>query len=256
MRSLIVLCMAGVLAAGCGPSATSSGAPSASGPPSVAPGSSVAVVPSPGVGSAGHRQWLRLPTGAAGIDRVRPLRHGVWCRGALPWQRADPGRRKRSGAAVGAARVRGTRPGLVTRRRPTPRQHVVPGGLGRPGILAPDGSDFTPLNPRASPITSAASTGRRTVRPWSARSAPTRSRRSTASTCSGSTISSSIALPRARTTTPLDQPGSAAGRRSRDVLPGWINHRVRPAEVRDGCKSVGRRVGGDRADGPRWHRPA
>ena len=52
MRSLIVLCMAGILAAGCGSSATSSGArPS---PPSDMPGSPVAVVaiPRDGVGRA------------------------------------------------------------------------------------------------------------------------------------------------------------------------------------------------------------
>ena len=86
-----------------------------------------------------------------------------------------------------------------------------PGELGRPGILAPDGSSSHRSTRRASPISSSASTGRPTVPPWCARSTPTRSQTSMASTCSGSMISSWDASPRVRTTTRIGSAGECGG---------------------------------------------
>ena len=88
------------------------------------------------------------------------------------------------------------------------------------------------------------------------RDGPTRIRTSTASTCSGVDDLGSNALPKARTTTPLDQPGSAAAATAAPCCPRTDRSSRSSGRAAGQGKSVGRRVGGDRADEPRRHRPA
>ena len=221
MRSLIVLCMAGVLAAGCGPTATSSGAPAASGPPSVAPGSSVAVVPSARAGSP-----VPSPIGSP-----RPVPPGL-----IAFDRYDTAFGA-EGPYLGSALIRGDGSGQEPLTVPIEVRWCKarpghPKGTVSSSIRGPAGSSSVPVSSRRTDPSSRRSirTGlapsprllrlvARTVRPSSARLNPTRSRTSTASIRSGSTIWSSNASLKARTTTPLDQPGSAAGATAAPMCP-------------------------------------
>ena len=149
MRSLTVLCLAGILAAGCGPTATSSGALSTFRPPSSEPGSSVAVVP--GAVSAG-------PSPTASLQPVPP--------GLIAFDRYDTAFGA-EGPYLGSALIRGDGSGQEALSVPLRSEGLGPAWSpddtrllvntwspeenGRPGIVAPDGSDFTWLNPRGLP---------------------------------------------------------------------------------------------------------
>ena len=143
MRSFVVLCIAGVLAAGCGATATSTGPA----PASDVPGSSVAQAPSADVGSA-------TPS-AIGAPLVVPP-------GMIAFDQYDAAFGA-EGPYLGSALIRGdgtgqeplTAPldseGLGPAWSPDGTRLLVntwsPAEVGRPGILAPDGSDFKPLDP-------------------------------------------------------------------------------------------------------------
>ena len=138
MRSLIVLSMAGLLAAGCGATAPSERAPTASGPASDAPGSSVGVVASP-VGSP-----QTLP-GLIAFDRYDTAfgAEGPYLGSALIYPDG-------SGQEPLSVPIDSDVQGPTW--SPEGDRLLINtwslGELGRPGILAPDGSEFTPLDPK------------------------------------------------------------------------------------------------------------
>ena len=138
MRSLIVLSIAGVLAAGCGATAPSDVAPTASGPAD-APGSSVAVVASP-VSSP-----QPVPPGLIAFDRYDTAfgAEGPYLGSALI---LPDGSGQEPLAVPIDSDVQG--PTWSPEGDSLLINTWSPGELGRPGILALDGSEFTPLDPK------------------------------------------------------------------------------------------------------------